>query len=65
MELTIKTDEEALVAYAYKICKTQISPKLIHDDNRVWIKSEYRLHKNTYVFDPEGKMLHVHFPAGC
>lgn len=65
MEFTVKTDEEALIVFAYKVFNLHVKPRLIHDDNRVWIKSEYTLHKNTYVFDPNGKLMYAHCPNGC
>lgn len=59
MEFTVKTDEESLVVMAYKCFKQAIQPKLIHDDNRVWIRSEYILNGQLYAFDPDGKVMWV------
>ena len=64
MELTVKTDEEALVVYAYKIFNKQVLPKLIHNECRVWIRSEYKLHGSTYVFSPDGKLEYANVPSG-
>lgn len=64
MEFTVKTDEESLVVMAYKVFKQSIQPKFVHDDNRVWVRSEYLLNGQLYAFDPDGSIMWVNVKYG-
>ena len=64
MEFTVKTAEEALVVYAYKVLNKQVKPTLIHNEDRVWVRSEYTITGIKYGFTPYGELILVNAPMG-